>query len=246
MNLLNNAAKYTEVGGRIELKAQRREADVEISVKDSGIGISADQLSKLFQMFYQVQEAQQQSQGGLGIGLALVHRLVEMHGGSVTARSEGPGRGTEFIVRLPVMKLNAADSKPPVNGDGPSPGGRRVLVVDDNRDAATSLSMLLKISGNETIIAHDGPSAVDAAESFRPEVVLLDIGLPRLNGYEVARAIRERPWGRDVLLVALTGWGQEDALRQSQDAGFDHHMVKPVNHAALKQLLNGHHATDGR
>jgi CheY-like chemotaxis protein len=189
-------------------------------------------------MFYQVDSAKEWSDGGLGIGLSLVLRLIEMHGGSVTARSDGAGRGSEFTVRLPIvvaeMAVETAKSK---KAHAKPRTTCRVLVVDDNRDAAISLAMLLKISGCETQTAHDGLEAVEMAGTFGPDVVLLDIGLPRLNGYDAARKIRQQPWGKDMVLVALTGWGQDDDRRMSEEAGFNHHMVKPVDYNALVDLL---------
>jgi PAS domain S-box-containing protein len=237
-NLLNNACKYTEPGGKISLTGERQGSDVIVSVKDSGMGIPADKLDSIFEMFTQVDRSLERSQGGLGIGLTLVKRLVEMHGGTVEAASDGEGKGSEFIVRLPILieKPKAVTTDSPTK---PMTLNRRILVVDDNRDSATSLAMLLKITGNETHTAHDGLEALQAAENFLPEVVLLDIGLPKLNGHEVCRRIRQQPWGRDMVLVALTGWGQDEDRRKSQDAGFDHHMVKPVDLTGLIKLLAG-------
>ena len=171
----------------------------------------------------------------------LVQRLVEMHGGSVTADSAGPGRGSEFIVRLPLLTepRPVAIVPPPI--EKVSSAKRRILVVDDNRDAAITLAMLLKVTGNETKTAHDGLEAVEAAEAFRPDVILLDIGLPKLNGYDAARRIREQPWGRGLVLIALTGWGQDEDRRRSSEAGFNHHLVKPVDHSVLVKLINTLH-----
>jgi PAS domain S-box-containing protein len=234
-NLLNNACKYTEPGGRIWLTAQRRANDVVVNVKDSGVGIPGDKLASVFEMFAQLDRSLERSQGGLGIGLTLVKRLVELHGGSVAAYSQGPGLGSEFVVRLPIaieqtsVQTTSAEPAPTT--------GRRILVVDDNRDAATTLATLLKLTGNQTQTAHDGLEAVEAAETFHPDVILLDIGLPKLNGYDVCRRIRQQPWGKNTVLVALTGWGQDEDRRQSKDAGFDHHMVKPMDLAALTKLL---------
>jgi PAS domain S-box-containing protein len=236
-NLLNNSCKYTEPGGKIWLTAERLESDVVVKVKDTGIGIPPDKLASVFEMFSQVQSALERSQGGLGIGLTLVKRLVEMHGGAIEVTSEGPGRGSEFIVRLPIL-IEKPNATTPVPTTAQTPTTtRRILVVDDNQDSANSLAMLLKITGNETHTAHDGLEAVEVAEQFRPDVVLLDIGLPKLNGYEAARRIREQSWGKNMVLVALTGWGQEEDRRKSKDAGFDHHMVKPVDYEALMTLL---------
>ena len=238
-NLLNNAAKYTEQGGHIWLTAERHGGEVVVKVRDSGLGIPADMLPKIFEMFTQVDHNQERAQGGLGIGLSLVQRLVEMHEGSVEAHSEGPGRGSEFTVRLPVARVSAS-LQPPPKGEGEktiAPVKRRILVVDDNQDAADSLSKLLSLTGMEVRTAYDGLEAVEAAAAFHPDVILLDIGLPKLNGYEVARRIREQPWGKDIVLVALTGWGQEEDRRRSQGAGFNAHLVKPVDFVALQQFL---------
>jgi CheY-like chemotaxis protein len=239
-NLLNNAAKYTEQGGHIWLTAERHGGQVMVKVRDTGLGIPADMLPKIFEMFTQVDRSLERTQGGLGIGLTLVKRLVEMHGGSVEARSDGPGKSSEFTVRLPVAMASASHQpQPPKGADEKTaaPAKRRILVVDDNKDAADSLSMMLGITGMEVRTAYDGLEAVVAAAAFNPDVVLLDIGLPKLNGYEAARRIREQPWGKDIVLVAVTGWGQEEDRRRSQEAGFNAHMVKPVDPAALQRML---------
>jgi two-component system CheB/CheR fusion protein len=239
VNLLNNAAKYTNRGGHVRLTAGREGSDAVVTVRDDGIGIPADMLAGVFEMFTQVDRTLERSQGGLGIGLTLVRRLVDLHDGSIEVRSDGPGRGSEFTVRLPLVQA-ARDVLPA--GDGPRAkalSGCRVLVVDDNRDSAETLGMLLTIKGNEVRTAHDGVEAVEVAGAYRPELVLLDIGLPKLNGYDVARRIRQQPWGRAVTLVALTGWGQDEDRRRSMEAGFDHHVVKPVDFDALERLLAG-------
>lgn len=239
-NLLHNAAKYTERGGQIWLRAERQGSDVVVTVQDTGVGIPGDQLPRIFEIFAQVDRSLERSQGGLGIGLTLVKQIVEMHGGSVQARSDGAGKGSEFIVRLPVLiEMAPADSRATAAGYGPelADGRLRILVVDDNRDAADSLSIMLKVMGNELRTAYDGEQAVATAAQFRPDVILLDIGLPKLNGYETARAIRQEPWGKQMILIALTGWGQDQDRQLSQDAGFDQHLVKPADPAALTKLL---------
>src|SRR6185503_5387251 len=204
--------------------------------KDNGAGIPQDKLDSIFDMFMQVERASDRSQGGLGIGLTLVKRLTEMHGGSIEARSAGEGQGSEFIVRLPVLnRPGVAAQTSPVESD--SQPQRRVMIVDDNRDSADSLAMLMEITGNKTYLAHDGVEAVAAIEKYRPEVVLLDIGLPGLDGHEVCRRVREQPWGKDIVMIALTGWGQEDDRRRSEEAGFNGHLVKPVDYDELLQLL---------
>jgi CheY-like chemotaxis protein len=236
-NLLNNAAKYMPRGGRIDLRTELQSRDVLVSVRDAGIGIPADKLSSIFEMFSQVENALSRSQGGLGVGLYVVKRLVEMHGGKIEARSEGLGKGSEFVVRLPIVleqnltRQSANDNREAMTSN------LRILVVDDNEDAACSSAIMLKMMGNEVRTACDGEEAVQAAGEFRPQVVLLDIGLPKMNGYEVAQSIRKQPWGSHVVLVAVTGWGQEADKRLSQQAGFDHHMVKPVDPRALMKHL---------
>ncbi len=236
-NLLNNACKFTERGGHVQLiVAQDDDRTVTVSVRDNGIGVEADQLARVFEMFAQVDTSLERSRGGLGIGLTLVKTLVEMHAGSVEARSEGLGRGSEFVVRLPVLKDLPAPI-PQEAAAAPAAAGRRILIVDDNEDGAESLSMLLDLCGNETHQAHDGVQALEAAERLRPDVVLLDIGLPGLNGYEVCRRIRQAPWGKDMILVALTGWGQEEDRSRSREAGFNAHVVKPVDHDELVKII---------
>ena len=239
-NLLNNAAKYTRRGGHIWLGARLEGHNVVVSVRDNGVGISAEMLARIFDMFTQVDQSRDQSQGGLGIGLTLARRLVEMHDGSIEVRSAGVDQGSEFTVRLPLsVQPQAEPQRPSIAPRADALSGCRILVVDDNKDSANSLAMVLRRKANEIRTAYDGLEAVQAAEDFRPELVLLDIGLPKLNGYEVARRIREQPWGEHVILVALTGWGQDEDRRRSQDAGFDFHFVKPVELSALENLLAG-------
>jgi PAS domain S-box-containing protein len=234
-NLLNNACKYSDTGGHITLEVKQEGEQAVITVRDNGIGIAADQTLNIFEMFTQVDTSLGRSQGGLGIGLTLVKNLVEMHDGTVVARSAGLGRGTEFEVRLPIV-TGAAPTEPSVSCPLPRVA-QRILVVDDNRDSATSMAKLLTMTGYQTQTAFDGIEALDAAEKFRPDVVLLDIGLPKMNGYEAARKLRERPWAERLLLVALTGWGQEEDRQKSRNSGFDAHMVKPVEYKALIKFL---------
>ena len=237
-NLLNNASKFTDKGGHVWLTVEKDGHDAVIRVRDNGIGIAEEHIPGLWEMFAQVDTSLERSRGGLGIGLTLVKTLVEMHGGTVHAQSDGPARGSEFTVRLPVLsdavrRASLADvSEPPL-----PTVRRRVLIVDDSEDGAESLAMLLQLSGHETHVAHDGVEAIEAAEKLRPSVVLLDIGLPRLNGYEVCHRLRKEPWAKNLVLVALTGWGQEEDRHRSKEAGFDAHLVKPVDHDALLRLL---------
>jgi PAS domain S-box-containing protein len=237
-NLLNNAAKYTDRGGRIWLTAERQGGDVVVAVKDTGIGIPADRLRSIFEMFSQVEAALSRSQGGLGIGLCLVNRLVQMHGGSIEAESEGPGRGSRFVVRMPLVVEQHETSRTGDNGGAAKATAKlRILVVDDNRDAAESLAMLLKTMGNNVRTANDGEKGVQAAAEFRPRVILMDIGLPKLNGYEACRRIRQEAWSKNIFIIAVTGWGAEDDRRRSEEAGFDRHMVKPVDPTSLMELV---------
>ncbi|MEW6708112.1 MAG: ATP-binding protein [Pseudomonadota bacterium] len=238
LNLLNNAAKYTPPGGRITLTVQARDGQAEVAVRDSGIGLAPEHLATVFEMFSQVAPALERSQGGLGIGLALARGLVELHGGSIEARSDGLGHGTEFLVRLP---LAAERAQPPHEGPAaPHPvAPLRVLVVDDNRDAAESLGALLRLSGHEVLLAYDGESALTLGEAFHPALALLDIGMPGMNGYELAQRMRQRPWGKHVVLAAVSGWGQHEDKRRAFEAGFDHHLTKPVDADALDSVLQG-------
>jgi PAS domain S-box-containing protein len=239
-NLFNNAAKYTDKGGKIEITLEHAGAEAIVRVRDSGIGIPPDMLSRVFEMFAQVNDPERRGQEGLGIGLHLVKSLVRMHGGSVEAHSEGPGAGSEFIVRLPVAQADAAGTESGlVKAEAtiaaqPVP---RILCVDDNKDAADSLGMMLSFLGADVQTAYDGPSALEAARLGRPSIILMDLGMPGMDGCEVARAIRRDPAHRDVLLIAMTGWGQAEDRRRSREAGFDHHLVKPVDFAALRALL---------
>jgi signal transduction histidine kinase len=242
-NLLTNAAKYTPNGGHVGVTVARKDGEAAARVKDDGVGIAPELLPRVFDLFIQGDRSLARSEGGLGIGLTLVKRLVELHGGTVTVQSDGPGTGSEFTVRLPLLKEEAAGKKDEKGGDSSfvlrpsSLRSRRVLVVDDNLDAAESLAMLLKVEGHEVRTASDGPAALDVAATFRPEVVFLDLGLPRMDGYEVARRLRAQPNAAGVLLVALTGYGQEEDRRRSEEAGFDAHLIKPADPEAVQQLL---------
>jgi signal transduction histidine kinase len=238
-NVLGNAAKYTDRGGRIDLHCLRQGADVEIRVRDNGIGISAELLPRIFDLFMQLDRSDH-STSGLGIGLALVRRLVEMHGGSVTALSAGMGAGSEFVIRLPVFADAGARVEDPremtASREAPEVS-RRILLADDNEDALESLATVLRLRGHEVFSAPNGAIALETAARHMPEVALLDIGMPLLDGYEVARRIRAQEWGKGVTLVALTGWGQESDRRRSQEAGFDTHLVKPLDLDKLTALL---------
>ena len=238
-NLLNNAAKYTEMGGRVWLTVLREGAEAVIRIRDNGAGIPPEMLSTIFEMFTQVDQSLDRSQGGLGIGLTLVKRLVEMHGGSIHAYSEGPGRGSEFVVRLPALPETRSGESSPEGAAAPAEEGsrRRLLIVEDNQDAARSLAKLLRMLGHEVQICHDGDAALTVLESYFPDVILLDIGLPGMDGYEVAARIQDTFGERRPMLVALTGYGQEDDLRRTKAAGFDHHFVKPLDPHALADLL---------
>jgi signal transduction histidine kinase/CheY-like chemotaxis protein len=240
-NLLNNAAKYTEPGGRIWLSATREDDRAVLRVRDTGIGIPADMLPRVFDPFVQAPSAAGRAQGGVGIGLTLVKGLVELHGGSVEAHSAGPGQGSEFVVRLPLAPEGgegrgaapqAREQRPPTG-----PVALRVLVVDDNRDSAESLGTLLRLMGHEVRVVYDGPAALEAARAFGPAALVQDIEMPGMSGYEVARRLRAQPVTKVTLLVALTGYGGEDERRRCLEAGFDQHLVKPVDLDALQELL---------
>jgi PAS domain S-box-containing protein len=239
LNLLNNATKYTPSGGKIQLSARREGSHAMIVVKDSGIGIPAENLANVFEMFSQLAPAKERAQGGLGIGLALVRGLVELHGGTIAAMSAGPGQGSEFVVSLPVLEtasLSPEETKvvPALPSGGPA---LRIVVVDDNKDAADSLAMLLEFNGHNVSTANDGLSGLNLALEVVPDVLMLDIGLPQLNGYEVARRIRQDPRTNGVLLVAISGWGQETDKVEAAAAGFDHHLTKPVDFERLHTIL---------
>jgi signal transduction histidine kinase/ActR/RegA family two-component response regulator len=242
-NLLNNAAKYMDRGGHIWLTAElRRRAGLRpeaiVTVRDAGVGIPKEALPRIFEMFAQIDQSLEKSQGGLGIGLTLVKRLVEMHGGSVEAHSEGPGKGSRFIARLPVVETgNALHPTAGENGIAENHLQCRILVADDNRDAAESMGTMMRHLGHEVRIVHDGVQAVIEAAEFRPDIILLDIGMPRLNGYDAAQRIRAQAWGNDMILVALTGWGQDEDKRLAADAGFNQHFTKPVNLADITNLV---------
>ncbi len=241
-NLLSNAAKYTDEGGAIWLTAEPEDDELVLRVKDNGMGIPAEELPHIFDLFIQAERSLDRAQGGLGIGLTLVRIIVELHGGRVEAFSDGPGRGSEFEARLPLLtdERREASDLPGIVKDSAStlPRPRRVLVVDDNEDSAESLAVMLRLEGHEAVVAHDGQGAIEMARAFQPQVALLDIGLPGMNGYEVARRLRAQPGGREAALIALTGYGQAEDRQRSLEAGFDHHLTKPVNYDTLMSLIN--------
>jgi signal transduction histidine kinase/ActR/RegA family two-component response regulator len=236
-NLLNNSAKYTPQGGRIRLSATTAGSDVLVTVHDNGIGIPQEQLSHIFEMFMQTAASPHHTQGGLGIGLSLVRGLVEMHGGTVSVRSDGPAKGSEFTVSLPLAAATHETAAPAATPDLVERAARRIVVADDNRDAGETLGMMLSMAGHDVHIAYDGVQAIRLAAEIHPQVVLLDIGMPNMNGYEAAARIRSEPWGASILLIALTGWGQEKDRQRASEAGFDHHLVKPADPAVLEKLI---------
>jgi two-component system, sensor histidine kinase len=238
-NLLHNAAKYTEPGGRIELEAGREGDDAVVRVRDSGIGLDERSLAGIFDMFVQVDRSLTRAQAGLGVGLTLARRLVALHAGTITGYSAGLGRGSEFVMRIPVSDSPAARPVPEVRPGPPPPSrhGRRILIADDNLEFADSLASLLSSRGHDVRVAHDGAEALAAVEGFTPEFALLDIGMPKVHGYELARRLRDRPETSECVLVAVTGWGHEDDRRRAREAGFDRHLVKPVDPADIESLL---------
>ena len=235
-NLLINAAKYTDPGGQVQLKAHREHDEVVVCMRDNGIGIAAEMLPRLFTVFTQLNTSAR-AEGGLGVGLSLVRGLVTLHGGTVIARSDGPGKGSEFIVRLPLGIPAEEHSGGMPSQEQLADNGLKILVVDDNRDAADTCAMLLETSGHHVQTAYTGHAALELAEDFAPHAVLLDIGLPDVSGYELAQKMRAAPWAHDITLVAVTGWGQEEDRKRALEAGFDHHLVKPIAPEALDALL---------
>jgi CheY-like chemotaxis protein len=235
-NLLNNAARYTDRGGSIELVAERRGGEVVLRVRDNGMGIPQEDLDRVFEIFTQL-ERPPGSPGGLGIGLSIVRQLVAMHGGRVSAHSDGRGRGSEFVVVLPLASRSRerpADRGLKSRRRGPS---LRILVADDNTDAASSMALMLEMLGHEARVAHDGEEALGVGRQFLPQLAMLDLGMPRLDGYECCRALRQEPWGAAISIVALTGWGQDEDQRRTRAAGFDAHLVKPVSLETLERVI---------
>jgi CheY-like chemotaxis protein len=241
-NLVNNAAKFMDAGGQIHLSAEQQGNEAVISIKDRGVGLAAGMLPHIFEIFWQASPALERSHGGLGVGLSLARGIVELHGGRIEARSQGLGHGSEFIVHLPVV--NDPAQTLPVRPDEPLRGGkvRRVLIVDDVKDNADSLAALLKTLGHDVHVVYGGAAAIQVASKLRPDAVLLDIGMPDIDGLEVCTYLRRQPWGQSMLIVALTGWGQESDRARTEEAGFDHHLIKPAELSALTKLL---HAANG-
>jgi CheY-like chemotaxis protein/anti-sigma regulatory factor (Ser/Thr protein kinase) len=237
-NLLDNAAKYTPPGGTITLRAELRDERIEVSVRDTGIGISPEAKARVFELFTRVHPADRIKTSGLGIGLSLAKKLIELHQGDIEVRSEGAGMGSEFVVTLPAVGATAAPAPTEVPSTKAKPdSSQRVLVVDDNRDAAESLGMLLEMEHCKVSVAFDGLQALEALDTFKPDIALLDIGMPGMDGYELARRIRATTRGRNLLLIALTGWSQSDDKKRAADAGFDEHLTKPVDPDVLARVL---------
>lgn len=237
-NLLSNACKFTPAGGDITLSVLPRGDDVFISVKDTGVGLAANEIHRIFDLFQQSEKSKAHSPGGLGIGLTLAKRLVEMHGGNISVSSPGLGQGTTFTINLPVIAAPVPQQQ--TIQPALDLGSQRILVVDDNEDSAETLAVLLRLDGHDVRVAYDGPQALQEAEQYRPNLILLDLGLPGLDGIEVCRSLRARPWGDYLSIIALTGWGQEEDREQSRAAGFDEHLVKPVSHDQLVAVLTRH------
>jgi PAS domain S-box-containing protein len=235
-NLLNNAAKYTPPGGRIAVRVTATDDHAVVAIRDNGIGMPHEMLTRVFEMFTQIRQGSDTGETGLGLGLTIAERLVRMHGGTVEAHSDGEGRGSEFVVTLPRL-VSSATTHTGLPAGERAPATRRILVVDDNHDSAVTLGMMLELMGHETEIAHDGRTALSTAERYRPDTILLDIGMPGLNGYEVASQLRRQPWAATIVLIALTGWGQDGDKQRSREAGFDFHLVKPVEPQALQAML---------
>jgi two-component system, chemotaxis family, CheB/CheR fusion protein len=240
-NLLNNAARYTPNGGRIELRAERRGDEAIVTVTDNGAGIAPELLPQLFEMFVRADPSHDGPQRGLGVGLTLVKRIMELHGGSIEARSEGRGKGSEFAVRVPLAKGRPRQRAPSAESATPL-AARRILLVDDDRDLANSLAMALTALGHEVRMAHDGPDAVELAKAFRPHVITVDVSLPTMNGFEVAAALRRHAWAREIVLIAVTGWDESEARERAREAGFDHYVVKPIGAVDLAKLFEARSA----
>ena len=238
-NLLNNAAKYTDPGGQILLSAAREDRSAVVRVRDNGIGLAPESMSSIFDMFVQVDRTLERSQAGLGVGLTLARRLVELHDGAIEAHSEGPGRGSEFVVRLPLSYARLGEGATR-RREATDATARRILLADDNVDFATSLGQLLAARGHDVRIVHDGEEAIREAEAFEPEVAFVDIGMPKVHGYDVARQLRSQPATAGALLVAVTGWGQDNDRKRAREAGFDRHLVKPVDPAEIEQILESY------
>jgi CheY-like chemotaxis protein/anti-sigma regulatory factor (Ser/Thr protein kinase) len=237
-NLLNNAAKYTDQNGHIEIDATETAAGIRVQIRDDGIGIPKEVQPHIFDLFAQVDSSMERAQGGLGIGLTLVKSLIEMHQGLISVFSAGKGTGTTFTVRLPSQLSRPETDAAPQPEAEPAAGSKfRVLVVDDNEASAKTLGWTLEMLGHDPHLAHEGQQALELARTLRPDVVLLDIGLPGMNGYEVCRALRNEPLLHGLTIIAQTGWGQKEHLKRSEEAGFDHHMVKPINMDALEKIL---------
>ena len=234
VNLLNNAAKYSEDGGHMRLTAGREGSEIVIRVTDTGIGITPETLPEMFQLFNQADHAQSRSRGGLGIGLAIVKKLVDLHDGQITATSEGLGKGSEFTIRLPAAKPTGT---PGAIGTDDAVGKTRILVVDDNVDTVKGMAILLNLAGHEVVTANNGPQAIEMARTYRPQCILLDLGLPGMSGYDVARGLREEEGCKDALIVAVSGYGQQEDRQRTKAAGFDHHLVKPISFEELFTLL---------
>jgi CheY-like chemotaxis protein/two-component sensor histidine kinase len=237
LNLLTNASKYSDHGATVWLSVSVESTEAVISIKDTGIGIPEEMLEHVFEMFAQVDRTLERSQGGLGVGLALVKVIVELHGGSVIARSGGPGTGSEFVIRLPLTSSPGGRISGALAGPVESVS-QRILIAEDGRDAADSFGLLLTMMGHEVEVVYDGEAAVTLAKEFQPDVIILDLGMPRLNGYDAARSIRGEPWGKEVFLIALSGWGQPEDRRRSTEAGFDRHLTKPVDPDVIGSVLS--------
>jgi CheY-like chemotaxis protein len=238
-NLLHNASKYTEPGGRITLSVELEGGCVAVRIRDTGVGLDSRSIAAIFDMFVQVDRSLTRVQAGLGVGLSLARRLVALHGGTITAFSEGVGKGSEFVVRLPLAGAKIVEEAPAGEGIAADTPGRRILLADDNVDFANSLAALLATRGHEVRVARDGAEALRTAADFSPEFAFLDIGMPKVHGYEVARRLRGDPETSDCVLVALTGWGQEDDRKRAREAGFDRHLVKPVDAGDIESILRG-------